>query len=387
MPPTTGYGATMIMAPLRNDLPEHDLTGGNTFVPDILPDFWTTGVDTARLNRGKQRVMETLQSAASLEASAYRRNDTVRAQVRVTNQAGHKLPTGYPEGRRMWLNIVGRNGNGDTIFQSGAYNFQTADLTLDPQVKVYEAKPGLTPARATQYGLPSGPSFHFILNDTIYFDNRIPPVGFNNTAFASHKAQPIGYSYPDGQFWDITSYRLPAAVTTVTATLYYQTASKEYITFLRDENIGNASDWRHWGDSLFAAWSRRGKSRPVAMQTITVQVSDSTTGVSHNEGGSPVQAILLQNYPNPFNPRTKIEFWISGFARLPSAASHGWQGFVTLKVFDLLGREVATVVNKPLDSGKHYYDIDLSDLPSGVYLYRLTVDASYSQTRKLLLVR
>ncbi|MEK9138515.1 MAG: multiheme c-type cytochrome, partial [Bacteroidota bacterium] len=110
MPPTAGYGATMIMAPLRNDLPEHDLTGGNTFVPDILPDFWATGIDTARLNRGKQRAIETLQSAASLEASAYRRNDTVRAQVRVTNQAGHKLLTGYPEGRRMWLNIVGRNG-------------------------------------------------------------------------------------------------------------------------------------------------------------------------------------------------------------------------------------------------------------------------------------
>jgi hypothetical protein len=304
-------------------------------------------------------------------------SDTVTASVRVTNLTGHKLPTGYPEGRRMWVNLVGRNANGDTIFQSGAYNFLTADLTLDPQVKVYEIKPGLTPARAGQLGLLAGPSFHFILNDTIYFDNRIPPVGFNNTAFASHNAQPVAYSYPNGQFWDNTTYRLPSAVTNVTATLYYQTASKEYITFLRDENVGNVEDWKHWGDSLYSAWSRRGKSRPVSMATITVQVIDLTTDVSNQDENLPARISLKQNYPNPFNPTTTIQFTIPA----------GTYGNMSLRVFDLLGREVATLVNRRIDAGDHGVVFDAKDLPSGVYVYRLSVGNSYSETKKLMLIR
>ncbi len=374
MPPTTGYGCNITGSPLRNDLPRHDLTGGNTFLPDILADFWT-GLDTARIALGKQRAIETLQDAASLDADAFRRNDTVTARVRVTNLTGHKLPTGYPEGRRVWLNLVGRNTNGDTIFQSGEYNFQTADLTLDPQIKVYQIKPGLTAARASQYGLSPGPSFHFVLNDTIFSDNRIPPVGFTNAAFASHMAQPIAYTYADGQFWDITTYHLPAAVATVSATLYYQTSSKEYITFLRDENIGNTEDWKHWGDSLYSAWSRRGKSRPVSMGSITVQVSDSTTGFKDPELNVPAQASLKQNYPNPFNPTTTMEFSIDRAA------------YVTLKVFDITGREVVTVVKGRMTAGEYRYTFDAKDLPSGIYLYRLTTDNNTSLVKKLMLLR
>jgi hypothetical protein len=375
MPPGAGYGCIMMAAPFRPDVPKHDLTGGNAFLPDILADFWPGGVDTALLSAGKQRAIATLRRAADVQATAWRLQDTVRALVRVTNLTGHKLPTGYPEGRRMWLSITGRNASGDTLFRSGAYNEATGDLVQDPQITVYESKPGLTAAAAGQYGLTPGPSFHFVLNDTIYKDNRIPPRGFSNAAFATHHAQPVAHPYADGQYWDETSYILPSGVTEVIATLLYQTSSKEYITFLRDENIGNAADWRHWGDSLYAVWDRRGKSRPVAMCTATVPVGDSTGTFAGPPDQLPAQVTLLQNYPNPFNPATTV------LVTLNRAA------YVRLEVFDAAGRSAGEMLRGRLDAGEHRLVFSGHGLPSGAYILRLTADNTTVVTRKMLLLR
>ncbi len=81
---------------------------------------------------------------------------------------------------------------------------------------------------------------------------------------------------------------------------------------------------------------------------------------------------LKQNYPNPFNPSTKIEF------QIPSSA------FVELKVFDLLGREVATLANEEMQPGNYETTFDGEGLASGVYFYRLQA-GEFGQTRKLLL--
>jgi len=382
-----GYGCIVPGAPFRDNVPRHDLTGGNTFVPDILFDFWGTDVDTAALRRGKERATTTLQSAASLEVATTIAGDTVLADIRVTNLTGHKLPTGYPEGRRMWLNVIGQNAAGDTVFESGSYDFETADLLLDAQAKVYEAKAGMTEATAAQFGLDPGPSFHFVLNDTFYSDNRIPPEGFTNASFATHLAEPVGYSYQDGQFCDITTYTMPSQVATITVLLYYQTASKEYITFLRDENVGNTFDWNAWGDSLYAAWERREKSRPVIMDSITVSVQP--TAVEH-ESGIPQRIKLEQNYPNPFNPKTEIRFQITP-ARPNGGGnsvgrSGGDYGFVSLRIFDMLGREVTVLVNERLTPGEYVREWDAKDASSGVYLYRLE-SGGQIQTRKMVLLR
>jgi hypothetical protein len=366
-----GYGCIVEGAPFRNNIPRHDLTGGNTFVPDILFDFWGADVDTSALRRGKERAVATLQSAASLEVETTITGDSIMADVRVTNLTGHKLPTGYPEGRRMWLHVLGRDVNGDTVFQSGRYDFSTADLIQDEQIKIYEAKAGLTGTTAAQFGLEPGPSFHFVLNDTFYSDNRIPPEGFSNAAFSTHHAEPVGYSYADGQFWDITTYTLPAHVTTITTVLYYQTASRDYITFLRDENAGNSFDWNSWGDSLYAVWERRGKSRPVIMDSLTVHVPTATV---NEDPTLPLEASLDQNYPNPFNGETEIGFRI---------VSQGW---VSLKVYDLTGKEVKTLVNSILPSGTHHRRLDAADLASGVYLLRLDAGGQ-ALLRKMVLLR
>jgi hypothetical protein len=88
----------------------------------------------------------------------------------------------------------------------------------------------------------------------------------------------------------------------------------------------------------------------------------------------PLKYGLEQNYPNPFNPTTRIKF------DLPKS-SH-----VLLRVFDLLGEEKTTLVNKELSCGYHEIEFDAGNLPSGIYFYKLEAEG-FIQTKKMILVR
>ena len=90
---------------------------------------------------------------------------------------------------------------------------------------------------------------------------------------------------------------------------------------------------------------------------------------------------LAQNYPNPFNPVTKIKYSIPDFT-LQQASDLK----VVLKVYDMLGEEVATLVNEQKPAGIYEVDFDGSSLPSGVYIYRLTA-GSFSDSKKLILLK
>jgi hypothetical protein len=93
-----------------------------------------------------------------------------------------------------------------------------------------------------------------------------------------------------------------------------------------------------------------------------------------DQSDSPGQFRLNQNYPNPFNPTTRIEYAIP-------KTSH-----VSVKVFDLLGREVATLVDEEQGAGFKSVEFDAKGLASGVYLYRLHA-GTFVQTKKLAVVR
>lgn len=92
---------------------------------------------------------------------------------------------------------------------------------------------------------------------------------------------------------------------------------------------------------------------------------------------TPEQYALYQNYPNPFNPTTTIEFDLSQ------------QSVVSLKVYDVLGREVATLLdNEPMDEGYQQLTFDASNLSSGMYFYRLNVDdGQFQQMKKMMLIK
>ncbi len=114
--------------------------------------------------------------------------------------------------------------------------------------------------------------------------------------------------------------------------------------------------------------------------TFSYYENMSTVDVKENATDVPSSFELFQNYPNPFNPSTKIKYSI------PSVTDYSVQQ-VTLKIFDVLGREVATLVNGEQSAGSYSVNFNASTLPSGVYLYRLQTQSGISKIKKMLLIR
>ena len=111
------------------------------------------------------------------------------------------------------------------------------------------------------------------------------------------------------------------------------------------------------------------------MQTGAIMRSTKTiTGVEDAGSELPTRFALYQNYPNPFNPTTTINY------QLPT------NSFVMLRIYDVLGREVKTLVNERQTAGSHSVKFGATNLPSGVYFYRLSA-GSYTSTKKALLLK
>ncbi|MEE4272289.1 MAG: hypothetical protein V2I67_11475, partial [Thermoanaerobaculales bacterium] len=184
------------------DLPIHQLVGGNSWIPQVLKGEYPALGRDAELDATTTWAEQMLQAAATVEIAApavAEIGEDLQVGVRVTNLSGHKLPTGYPEGRRMWLDIVVRDEGGDTVWRSGAWDPATGALAEDPQLKAYEMKPGIWDFNGTDQcdteNLDGDPLFHFVLNDCIALDNRIPPEGF--TGGADIQTMPVSYTYPE----------------------------------------------------------------------------------------------------------------------------------------------------------------------------------------------
>ena len=248
-------------------LPEHELVGGNAWIPLILQDTrWRlhSAANAETLDVTAARARSMLARAATLTATLTTTVTGPQITVRVTNESGHKLPTGYPEGRRIWINVKAFNDASTLVYESGSYDTATAVLTDDAALKIYEANLGITPAWAAQINKPAGESFHFVLNNTYIKDNRIPPRGYTVANFDQPGLRPVGATYADGQFWDETHYDLPSNTRRVEVALYYQTASKEYIDFLRENGgVDGATLGQLWDDS---------KSPPVEMATVSLEL-------------------------------------------------------------------------------------------------------------------
>jgi len=257
------------------NLPVHAFAGGNTWVPGIIKGEYadTSAIPGSWQGIGRQDsfdqtitwARQMLQSSASIETSVSgyvapgaSTPGSMSLQVKVTNLSGHKLPSGYGEGRRMWLNVQVRDASGTLVAESGAYDPATATLTSDSQARVYEVLQGIwnhDGDGACDVDDANGkPMFHFVLNDCIAKDNRIPPLGFTPASADDpngYEVRPVGAVYPETAPGSGTlvnydkvpySFAIPAGHEgpfAVTAQLYYQTSSREYIEFLRDEAAAN----------------------------------------------------------------------------------------------------------------------------------------------------
>jgi hypothetical protein len=339
----------------RTDLAYHDMTGGNTFIPTVL-----TTMPAAARDSGIARATFMLQNAAAMTVSAIYKTITVK----VTNQSAHKLPSGYPEGRRMWLNVQAFDVGKNLIYESGNYDPATGVLTHDAQVKIYQIKPGLSKTIAAATGLTPGPSFHFVLNDTVFLDNRIPPLGFTNSNFEFIQSPPVNHPYADGQNWDETIYTLDEMPDSISVTLYYQTTSKEYIEFLRDENTTDT-----FGDEMYDLWNLNGKSAPVVMEQVSLDNNDISLDVSLAN----FNAKMLSGHP-VLSWQTYSETENLGFIIMRSDESN--TNYVEISTYkdddNLLG-----LGNSSHGKMYQYSDMDTSLIPGRTYYYKL-YDVDYN---------
>ena len=120
-------------------------------------------------------------------------------------------------------------------------------------------------------------------------------------------------------------------------------------------------------------------ARSDELEAVLLQSFDTLPVVRYSAMASasdvvPADYALMQNFPNPFNPRTTIGFEVA----VPSQ--------VRLTIFDGLGKEVALLVDEPMDPGRRYVEFNGRGLASGVYYYRLTA-GSFVETRRMMLMR
>jgi hypothetical protein len=280
--------------PLRTDMAVHDLTGGSTWMPSMLTNLYPGEVNQTAIQAAIGRSVRLLTNAASLAVA----DASGRLKVTVTNECGHKLPTGYPEGRRVWLNVKFYDDALNLLAESGAYDFNTGELTRDLEAKIYEVHPGIDTNISGLLGLEAAASLHFVLNNKIYEDNRIPPRGFTNAAFAAFGGEPVGHHYDDGQYWDDTLYTRPSGTTRAVARLYYQSTSKEFVEFLRDNNRTDSK-----GQELYELWSTNGMCPPTLIAEAVWTPAFTFTGATFD-----AQSHLLINFQGRVGATYTIEY-------------------------------------------------------------------------------
>ena len=315
MRPVESAGANKRGVKIRKDLPQHDHTGGNYWLADMIKyqdskghlrlggDLSSTQITA--IGYGQQRAVEHLQQAASL---------TVNGNIlKVVNLTGHKLISGYPEGRRMWLNIRWYDSNGNQLREDGEYGpigvripnpaggpdvevESIIDLE-DPNTRIYEAHYAMTkewadvllltgksPDLVLSYDRNSGTSgtgdftlgdlalqgtgtyhetFHFALNNHVFKDNRIPPYKMSYEEAQKRNALPVpadqyGNPAPKGfyDYWDQLDLDAlkPENAVSAEITLYYQGTSWEYIQFLNNANDGQNPFLGQEGVNMLEAW-------------------------------------------------------------------------------------------------------------------------------------
>jgi len=184
---------------------------------------------------------------------------------------------------------------------------------------------------------------HFLVVEDLFFDGR---NSISNHKHVMRKMLPT----PEGQSFSINL--------------------NETINLLQTIDLDPIWD----ADSLNIVVFVQSVTSKTVYQSETISYADlNVTGID-DESSIPFNFSLEQNYPNPFNPKTKIGFRIADFR------------FVSLKVYDLLGREVATPVDEYRPAGSYEVEFDASRLSSGVYLYKLSA-GDFSDVKKLMLLK
>ncbi len=314
MRPVQGRACGLFFAPVRPDIPKHDMTGGNYWMGSALEwleaqgrlrvDFAFTAGQITAIDAGAVRAKESLAGASGITL--------IGNTLRIVNRTGHKLISGYPEGRRMWVRARWYDRFGTLLRTDGEYGAITAmiggqpaqvDTLLlpnDPNTHVIAIENGMTQQWAQQLlgfgvsgsiplsferssgavtqtiaGLAASapgsvyPTSHFVLNNVQISDNRIPPFEMSYDDARRYNALPVpptqfGNPGPGGvyQHWSDIALSPPAAASHADIELCYQPTSWEYMQFLALSNNGNSPTLASAGQDMLDAWLATGMAAP-----------------------------------------------------------------------------------------------------------------------------
>ena len=136
-------------------------------------------------------------------------------------------------------------------------------------------------------------------------------------------------------------------------------------------------DVKLWNNRIYTTWiDNRDGGTDDDIWANVLDWENPYTGISDKEQSqAPSTFMLNQNYPNPFNPSTKISYSI------PTS------GFVILKIYDLLGKEVKTLVSEFQNAAFHSVNFEASELAGGIYFYKLQVGNDFVETKRMLLMK
>jgi hypothetical protein len=224
--------------------------------------------------------------------------------------------------------------------------------------------------------------------------NSIPTIAMSDSPPANTAYLPnIENTLTLTQAFDLSSYT--AARMYFWRAMSIHTSDTLYVEYQKD-----AGDWttvRKMNGTFPPTWKKDSVDLPGSSNTTSIRFRLKTDGATQSNGillddievvgGTPITNVeqsevpnipkefsLRQNYPNPFNPSTVIEY------QLPA------KNMVSLKVFDILGREVITLVDKHQEAGIYQITFNGANLPSGIYLYRLQ-SGTFTETKKLVLLK
>ncbi|HEX9253802.1 MAG TPA: T9SS type A sorting domain-containing protein [Ignavibacteriaceae bacterium] len=369
--------------PNRTPFWRHTFVGGNVYMLNLLKNNIDSLGLTAEPNHFDSTISRTefnlMNQAVELTVSSGYQNEMLQVKVFIKNLTGHKIPTGIPF-RRIWIHLKVQDQNSNTIFESGGWdntgkiiNYNSDyephyDLiTSEDQVQVYEGVFTDVNNQVT----------HTLLKAAQYVkDNRLPPIGFTTTHPSYDSIKIVGNANDDTNFnrygtyqggtgGDSVTYLVPALADNnynITVEVCYQSVKTQLIDHIRNIDLVDINRFVSMYDAL--------PNFPFIMKR---EVLDIVSGVD-DESNLVNSFSLEQNYPNPFNPSTIIKY------RVPSI-SH-----VSLKVYDVLGNEVATLVNEEKPAGSYELNFDAPQLSSGIYFYKLQSE-SFVETKKMLLLK
>jgi hypothetical protein len=274
-------------SPLRQDPREHGFVGGNHWgiqaVMAANPDRAAAYPKPFAL--ALQATLDNLAAGVKLTLSGapklIKPGSAFQVKVKVENLTGHKFPTGYAETRRAWVGVTLVGADLKETALAGGYDLATGLIQAMPPIHVYRAEHGAWD------GMKGVAESHLALHDMIISDTRIPPAGFKASPTTTPTSEIDfgdgngGYKSSDEVTLDLTWPSDAAGQVTLSARLYYQSMTREYVEFLKLANVTNTK-----GDELQTVFKATGEGAPLVIATAEAKLGHPmATGAGGAGGG------------------------------------------------------------------------------------------------------